>query len=157
MKKQVLSVVLGLAVTAAAGTSFAAGADNRFETLKQGDSIGQRIQDKILSVPDGEDYILNGENSAGYEMLEEGDELTGSAVEDKVLNAEESLSTENNNASEGYEVFEETDKLTGNDVKDEVLNEEGASIEKIDSSEGYATLGENDKLSEDIVEDKVIN
>lgn len=32
MKKQVLSVVLGLVVTAAAGSAFAAEADNRLET-----------------------------------------------------------------------------------------------------------------------------
>ena len=58
MKKQVLSVVLGLAVTAAAGSAFAAGADNRMETLNHGELLGQIVQDRVLSISEGKDNVL---------------------------------------------------------------------------------------------------
>lgn len=120
MKRQVLSVVLGLAVTAAAGSAFAAGADNRLETLNQGELLGQIVQDRVLSVSEGNENIFKGEEADIYAILEENDKLTGSVVEDKVLNAEEGTQTENENRSDSYAILEENDKLTGSVVEDKV-------------------------------------
>lgn len=77
MKKQVLSVVLGLAVTAAA--------DNRMETLNHGELLGQIVQDRVLSISEGKDNVLNSEKADIYAILGENDKLTGSVAEDKVL------------------------------------------------------------------------
>ena len=120
MKKQVLSVVLGLAVTAAAGSAFAAGADNRMETLNHGELLGQIVQDRVLSISEGKDNVLNGEKADIYAILGENDKLTGSVGEDKVLYAGEGKQTENESQSDSYAVLEENDKLTGSIVEDKV-------------------------------------
>ena len=120
MKKQVLSVVLGLAVTAAAGTAFAAGADNRLETLNQGELLGQIVQDRVLSVSEGKENIFKGEEADIYAILGENDKLIGSVTKDKVLNAEEGTEAEKENQTDGYAILGENDKLTGNVVEDKV-------------------------------------
>ena len=120
MKKQVLSVVLGLAVTAAAGSAFAAGADNRMETLNHGELLGQIVQDSVLSISEGKDNVLNGEKADIYAILGENDKLTGSVAEDKVLYEGEGTQTENESQSDSYAVLEENDKLTGSIVEDKV-------------------------------------
>lgn len=120
MKKQVLSVVLGLAVTAAAGSAFAAGADNRTETLNHGKLLGQIVQDRVLSISEGKDNVLNGEKADIYAILGENDKLTGSVAEDKVLYEGEGTQTENESQSDSYAVLEENDKLTGSIVEDKV-------------------------------------
>ena len=120
MKKQVLSVVLGLAVTAAAGSAFAAGADNRMETLNHGELLGQIVQDRVLSISEGKDNVLNGEKADIYAILGENDKLTGSVAEDKVLYEGEGTQTENESQSDSYAVLEENDKLTGSIVEDNV-------------------------------------
>ena len=120
MKKQVLSVVLGLAVTAAAGSAFAAGTDNRMETLNHGELLGQIVQDRVLSISEGKDNVLNGEKADIYAILGENDKLTGSVAEDKVLYEGEGTQTENESQSDSYAVLEENDKLTGSIVEDKV-------------------------------------
>lgn len=120
MKKQVLSVVLGLAVTAAAGSAFVAGADNRMETLNHGELLGQIVQDRVLSISEGKDNVLNGEKADIYAILGENDKLTGSVAEDKVLYEGEGTQTENESQSDSYAVLEENDKLTGSIVEDKV-------------------------------------
>ena len=120
MKKQVLSVVLGLAVTAAAGSAFAAWAYNRMETLYHGEVLGQIVQERVLSISVGKDNVLNGEKADIYAILGENDKLTGSVAEDKVLYEGEGTQTENESQSDSYAVLEENDKLTGSIVEDKV-------------------------------------
>ena len=94
-------------------SSFRIGSDSR-------SGIGQIVQDRVLSISEGKDNVLNGEKADIYAILGENDKLTGSVAEDKVLYEGEGTQTENESQSDSYAVLEENDKLTGSIVEDKV-------------------------------------
>lgn len=146
MKKQVLSAVLGLALTVtAAGAAVAAQGEENIDAsgyvmLEQGASIGAEIQDTVRAIPNGEAAVElaegteTGSNADLIAILGENDQLEGSAVQDKVVPEDytgnqtsgglrpvpDTVSTEQSSGAAGYFHLTDTDEL-GTPVQDSVI------------------------------------
>lgn len=89
MKKQVLTMALGLALTvAAAGAAFAAAPSQgvMLNSLEKGAVLGTEVKDKVMSISDTDiNSVSEGKKDIiSYAVLNENDSLQGAAVEEKV-------------------------------------------------------------------------